>query len=154
MKALETPYRDQPRWWKDIQVKRQREWRRANRERHNAQVRKRVHGTVNGYFTRKMVTLRNNAGRRRGIEITITADDLRRLYKKQKGLCALSGVEMVLTNRLAKAGPNALSVDRIRHDEGYVPTNIRLVTWRANAARGLGSDDELREFCRQVLALR
>jgi hypothetical protein len=43
------------------------------------------------------------------------------------------------------------SLDRKDNALGYLESNVRWVTWQANAARNFGTDDELIEFCRDVL---
>jgi hypothetical protein len=46
---------------------------------------------------------------------------------------------------------NSVSVDRIDPKIGYTMTNIRLVTYQANCAKLFGTDEQLFEFCRDVL---
>lgn len=40
--------------------------------------------------------------------------------------------------------PDAPSLDRIRPKEGYVPGNVRVISFRANSVRGTATADELR----------
>lgn len=69
------------------------------------------------------------------------------VWEAQKGLCAITGVEMALSPlRTSKQ----MSIDRIDGGIGYVPGNVRLVCSWANFARGMWSDDV---FWRYVKAL-
>lgn len=43
--------------------------------------------------------------------------------------------------------PTTTTVDRINGELGYVPSNVRLVTFIANNARYTWSDTQLVEFC-------
>lgn len=40
--------------------------------------------------------------------------------------------------------PDAPSLDRIRPKEGYIPGNVRVISFRANTVRGTSTADELR----------
>lgn len=80
---------------------------------------------------------------------TITAKQLRDLWHQQNGTCVLTGQKMVI--RTGKAQLNSASVDRIEAKKGYVMSNVRLITYQANAAKLHGTDADLIEFCRHVL---
>lgn len=75
--------------------------------------------------------------------------DLIKLWELQEGRCALTGVTMATLggdNQL-----NAVSVDKIFSKEGYVPSNVRLVTWQVNIAKSIGTDAQFYEMCEQAL---
>lgn len=83
---------------------------------------------------------------------TITAAQLRELWHKQDGRCALTGWPMVI--RTGKAVPESASVDRIDQTKCYDIDNLRLVCLQANCARLFGSDEDLFRFCEDVVAAR
>lgn len=74
------------------------------------------------------------------------------LYVKQNGLCALTGRRMTLgivkTNSMDM---NALSIDRIDSNRGYIQGNVQLVTYQANVAKGRFSNEDLYVFCKDVI---
>lgn len=80
----------------------------------------------------------------------VTVKQLRGLWSLQKGRCALTGRKMLIANK--KHHADCMSVDKIKHTQPYTLTNIRLVTWQANSARGSWSDRELIVFCKDILS--
>lgn len=86
---------------------------------------------------------RNRLGqaRRRGkFEVAIDARYLLDLWKKQEGLCALSGVKMAWREGALKI--HSISIDRLDCSKGYVPGNVRLICFGLNNLRGRFSDKE------------
>lgn len=75
----------------------------------------------------------------KGWDVVITVDDLRLLWTKQKGRCAISGIRMILpeTSRLNDrvASPYMASVDRVDSDKPYILNNIQFVTLGINYAK-------------------
>jgi len=79
--------------------------------------------------------------------ISITVDDLIRLYDTQNHRCALTNIEMAIgTNR-----HDSISVDRIDNTKGYELSNVRLVTRFANLARSSLSDTAFHEFIGKLI---
>ena len=64
-----------------------------------------------------------------------------RLFNKQKGLCALSGIEMTKVAGKGMIQTNA-SIDRIKPGSAYEPGKIRLVCTLINGFRGNATDKE------------
>ncbi len=98
------------------------------------------------------LSVRRRQCAKKEIPFTITADDVIALFDEQDGLCALT------RRQLSWGGEgwerDTLSIDRLDAERGYVPGNLRLVTYQANRARGQHGDDELFAFCEAVLATR
>jgi hypothetical protein len=75
---------------------------------------------------------------RRKIEISKTWDVpeltsfLKKLYEKQNGKCAISGMPLELQIGTGKPNPNKCSVDRIDSNRGYNHRNVWLVCWWVN----------------------
>jgi hypothetical protein len=88
---------------------------------------------------------------KRNIGFYITEETIVKLWKKQKGKCALSGIEMTLTHGTSAAmNPTKISVDRIDNSLGYVDGNVQLILWQANAAKSVWSNQQLIELCKAV----
>lgn len=75
----------------------------------------------------------------RNIEVSKTwksAEELssffKKLYEKQNGKCAISGMPLELQLGVGKPNPNKCSVDRIDSNRGYNHRNIWLVCWWVN----------------------
>lgn len=65
----------------------------------------------------------------------VLVDFLKRMFEKQKGLCALSNEEMQLTKLTSGKNYQICSPDRKNSSKRYTPTNIWLVTFWANAMK-------------------
>jgi hypothetical protein len=66
---------------------------------------------------------------KRGLEFSITIDDLKELFKVQNGRCALSGRNIKIQNKMShgKFDRPTASIDRINSKLGYIRSNIQLV---------------------------
>jgi hypothetical protein len=96
---------------------------------------------------------RKGAGKR-NIGFYITEQTIVDLWKKQKGKCALSGVDMTLTHGTpTNPNPTKLSVDRIDNCLGYFPGNVQLITWQANTAKSVWSNQQLIDMCKAIATL-
>lgn len=79
------------------------------------------------------------SAKRRGHHFALTVADLGELPTH----CPALGIELVYGGSYAQRG-DAASIDRIDNARGYVPGNVVVVSFRANAAKGLLSVRELR----------
>jgi hypothetical protein len=61
------------------------------------------------------------------LNLEITEQDLIELYKKQRGLCAVTGHKLTCNKTLSD-----ISIDRINSNLGYTKTNVQLVADLAN----------------------
>lgn len=80
----------------------------------------------------------------------ITLDDVVTMYRKQKGVCSLTGMPFVLPrDRVTgeRRGPWSPSIDRIDSKKGYSPGNVHLVTVMANVAKAEFSIKEFHHMC-------
>ena len=75
----------------------------------------------------------------------LTTRDLVELFESQKGLCFYTDTPLAWG---AGQGPrrNALSVDRIIHNEGYTKNNVVLCTYRVNTIKSDLSIEELEKW--------
>jgi len=73
---------------------------------------------------------------------SITLRDLARLWIDQRGLCAITGVEMQFeSGTVSVRNPVACSFDRKNNHLGYTADNVQLVCAWANNAKGAWPDD-------------
>jgi len=95
---------------------------------------------------------RKSAGRR-DIPFQLTEDEFRSIWKKQKGKCALSGIDLTLEHgSVTQSNPTRMSIDRIDSDYGYALSNVQLITWQLNSAKNVWSNQQLIEVCKLVAA--
>jgi hypothetical protein len=86
-------------------------------------------------------------------ECALGTEDLLRMWDEQKGLCALSGIQMTHTydpNQSERFITNA-SVDRIDSDGGYTSDNVQLVCTRINLMKGPLLQKTFYDLCRIVV---
>lgn len=88
-----------------------------------------------------------NGAERRNISFELTPEFLWKLYKDQKGLCALTGVPIVLENRIKKQNVDwsvvTASLDRIDNSLGYIEGNVWWVHKIVNRLKNNYSLEEL-----------
>lgn len=85
----------------------------------------------------------------RGIELSVTPEYLLKIFKKQNGICALSGEKIWFGE--TRTEETTASPDRIDTSKGYVPGNVRWVHKDVNFMRRNMSDQQLIEWCRKVI---
>jgi len=86
----------------------------------------------------------------------ITAEYIKDLWEKQKGICPITGWNLILPDGTDKAWKNAspanASLDRIDNTKGYIQGNVRFVAVMANLARQIFTDEQLIDFCQSVVS--
>lgn len=96
----------------------------------------------------------HNAEQRR-VEITISMQDAWNLFVAQKGLCAYTGIELLLPkdSYAARRGNGCTaSIDRIDPTKGYVAGNIQWVHKVVNIMKLAMSHDDFIAWCRLIAA--
>ena len=83
----------------------------------------------------------------RGIDVSISIEDLDILWKKSGRVCALSGVPIILATK--QSGCTA-SIDRIDPSIGYSKDNIQWVHKDVNIMKNRFSQDRFIEVCKMV----
>jgi len=81
------------------------------------------------------------------VEVKINILDLDKLFKKQKGKCALSGLDLIVHNR---SETNTASVDRIDSTKGYTKKNIQFVHKDINMMKRIYNQTYFIELCKLV----
>ena len=104
--------------------------------------------------------MRHNAKKRaKKMDIEITCEDIKNLYKKQNGLCALSGMTTTRDSYMTKGNQYIInkmniSIDRINSDLGYTKDNIQLVSAMINRMKSDLTSKEFIDFCSITLIKR
>lgn len=93
-----------------------------------------------------------NAGKRL-IEFSISKEDVIDLFKRQNGLCALSGVPIMFAETESQhlKGETTASIDRINSEIGYFPTNIQLVHKTVNFMKHTLVESNFLFFCESIV---
>lgn len=127
-----------------------REWRKRNRNykgsgkisKYSIEERK-----ILSCISSKIIGCKSNAKKRdKNIEFTIDREQIFGLYKKQKGLCALSGMEL----SIEPGSLWGLSIDKIDPSKGYTLDNVQLLCWAVNRAKGEMNQSEFIQMCRLI----
>ncbi len=87
-------------------------------------------------------------------KITITIEDLKKLWKRQDGLCHWLRIPMSLDDLYISHSPFAPSVDRLNNERGYHTDNIVLTTRFANRGRGAYEGDDFAHRLSELLLKR
>ena len=83
----------------------------------------------------------------RGLEWSLTPEDIWEVYIAQGGVCALSGLPI----GWAEVGPNhTASLDRIDSSRGYTVDNIQLVHKDVNFMKQSYSQEYFLELCKKI----
>ncbi len=87
----------------------------------------------------------------RNKEVTVTLQELADIWKKQKGICALSGVKLTLAEKDTEWNKATASIDRINSDHGYHSWNIQWVHKQINTMKSNLTDGAFVDWCRTVV---
>lgn len=74
-------------------------------------------------FQRLLLQAKRNA-EKRSLKFTVTLDDVKNVWQRQRGICALSGRLLLIDSR---DGLTTASLDRIDSDKGYTRQNIQWI---------------------------
>jgi hypothetical protein len=88
--------------------------------------------------------------RKSRLAFDIDAEYLEALLRDQRGLCAVSGVELTFAKGKGHVSTNA-SIDRIDPHRGYTRGNVQVVAWQVNAIKSNLDLAELARGCRLIL---
>ncbi len=90
-------------------------------------------------------------GRTYEVEFNLTIEYAWRLFLRQKRRCALSGLDLTMSQRRAE---HTASLDRIDSRKGYVRGNVQWVHKDINRMKNTLSQSRFVELCRAVAAAR
>ena len=103
-------------------------------------------------------TILQNA-KNRNLEITITIDYCEKLWEKQNGKCALSGIDLLLPKRIhytKEDGKKSISyhgdasIDRIDSYKGYLEGNVQWIHKKINTMKMNMTDEEFINWCKLI----
>jgi hypothetical protein len=99
------------------------------------------------FWAQTLSKSRHKAIYQRGIDFSITLDDVMALESRQKGKCKLTGLPYEY-ERGGKSRVNQMvaTLDRIDSNQGYVPGNIQIACCFANILKSTSSSSEWRSF--------
>ena len=83
-------------------------------------------------------------------KFTISREDLHKIYDKQKGVCAYSGLPMTYIKDGAGYHLTNISIDRINNNRGYTKKNVCLVCLAVNMMKYTMDLDELIDWCKLI----
>ena len=90
--------------------------------------------------------------RNRKYKNNLTIEELKLMWDKQCGKCAITGLQMILpeTTASTNVGPKCVSIDRIDNTKGYDLNNVQLVCYSANLARNSFSIEDIKNFFNEI----
>ena len=88
--------------------------------------------------------------KRKEIPFLLSIEDLKDLWIKQNGKCAISNIDMTFEFYTGRVFTN-VSIDRIDSNLGYTKDNIQLVCMAVNQMKSDLSLDELYFFCDSII---
>ena len=108
--------------------------------------------TVHGQYGTVRYHLFRNAKKRSsrdGIPFSLTIDDIPEVPK----VCPVLGFEMVANLGGNGSRFNSPTLDRIRPDLGYIPSNIQIISQRANSIKTNATPEEIQKVAAYMLHL-
>lgn len=105
-----------------------------------------------GIYGKYLGELRSSCKRRKGekAEINVNSEYLWDLFSQQKGICALSGLEITLAKDSYSYKQSTASPDRIDSTKGYVEGNLQWVHKDINRMKTDFSQQKFIELCQSV----
>jgi hypothetical protein len=91
--------------------------------------------------------------RKLNLGFDLDCEYLNNIYEKQKGLCALTGVEMTYKAGNGRVYTN-ISIDRIDSNKGYIKNNVQFVCDIVNVMKSNLTLDEFYFWCKKVLEIK
>jgi hypothetical protein len=93
--------------------------------------------------SRQLLVQARTRAKKLGIEFTLTISEIEIPEK-----CPVLGIDLY-TNK-GKAGYNSPSLDRIDSTKGYVPGNVKVISYRANWLKGNANIEEVRSILKYM----
>jgi len=116
---------------------------------------KRWTSSLDGYINKIYLDIVNNSKKsKKPLDIKITIDDIKQLYFKQNGLCALSGIKITfdtyMTNDFQNINRYNMVVNRIDDKLGYEKNNIQLICSMVHKMKNVYNNDEFINMCKII----
>ena len=99
------------------------------------------------FFLKEKLNLAKHRGK---YEVTISYEDIKKLWNEQKGLCALSKIPMTFIKGNGKV-PTNISLDRIDSSNPYELGNVQLVCVQVNYMKNDLNKEQFLYWCKEIL---
>ena len=110
---------------------------------------KEVHSTGHGVITGSFFCDVKISAKNRHLDFNIDIEYLDKLFKKQNGCCAISGLPIVIAPRKQKIQTTA-SLDRIDSSVGYIQENVQFVHKHINVMKNNYNIDYFLKLCKII----
>lgn len=120
----------------------------SKRWKTNARCRLR-NGTASVADERLWARMKLHGIKQKGKRCSISVEYILSVWRKQKGKCALSGLE--LKRSAGSHGPLNASIDKICPRRGYVKGNVRFLASCVNSFKDRMSDEQMIEIAKAIL---
>lgn len=112
---------------------------------------KRCQGECVGTLSRTQYAQYKNCAIRRNISWELTMEVLWKLFKKQEGRCAISGIPLILDVKIPRKGKlNTASIDRIDNNKPYTEDNVQWVHKDINKIKSTLDNTYFIELCKTI----
>lgn len=130
-------------------IERNRAYYHANRERLLVEQREYGHTARRAIPWKGCLKASRMRAAKSGIEHTLTEEWC---AARWTGKCELTGIEFVTDRKPASMRLRNPSLDRIDPTRGYTPDNCRFILWSVNSFKHTGSDSDIRDIAKALLA--
>lgn len=89
----------------------------------------------------------------RKIEFKIQINDLEALWKKQKGICAISQLPLSFSDKVTDRSKTTASLDRIDSSMGYTKDNIQWIHKDINRMKQDLNEDVFINYCKRIASV-
>lgn len=102
------------------------------------------------YVLNSRLLAAKNRASSKGIEFQLSLQDLTKLWDKQGGKCAISGIPMTYELNQGRVFSN-VSIDQVVPGKGYIPENIQLVCMAVNQIKSDFDMQTVLYICKQII---
>lgn len=103
-------------------------------------------GEINGKHWATIIA----GAKKRKLDFNITIEYAWNLFLKQDKKCKLSGIEMIMKNKIREYNKRTASLDRIDNTKGYVEGNVQWIHKDINRMKGVLTVERFIELCKDV----
>jgi hypothetical protein len=135
--------RKNPKLLKDLGERTKKQWAKLSKEEKYNRTKQNIFGDISKYHWSR--TMRNAAFR--GIDFDILPEDAWELWVKQKGKCALSGVDL----NLKTCDEITASLDRMDSNLGYLKNNIQWTHKDLNQMKMILTNQQFIDWCIKIV---
>lgn len=112
-------------------------WKRRNPEKYRQSERERKRRYIEKDPLRNLLKHVKGRSKKDGVEFSITKADL-----EWPEFCPVLGMKLIRNSKKGWAD-DTHSIDRIDNSKGYIPGNVKIISWKANDIKGHATIEEL-----------